>query len=89
MREQKRPQYARNYLELFDLFERNGIDVWTTMEDIVDATDEANIEWDRQYDRNGGMFRSTLVDALRRADRDGEDRMQAVIALEKELRGEQ
>ncbi len=74
----KRVQYARNYLELLDLFERNGIDVWMTKSDVVEACNEAGIEW--ASDAEMRCYR--LVEALRAADMTGEDRMQVTIALE-------
>jgi len=74
----KRVQYARNYLELLDLFERNGIDVWLTKESVVAACMEVGIEWASDAE----MRCYSLVEALRHADMTGEDRMQVTVALE-------
>lgn len=76
----KRVQYARNYLELLDLFERNGIDVWLTENDVFRELEEKGIESPDNVERM--VYPRKLIHALRHADATGEDRMQVTIALE-------
>jgi hypothetical protein len=80
----RRVQYARNYLELFDLFERNGIDVWEVEEDIDRAVYVAGIESPANQDH--GVYPGKLIDALRIADTAGLDRAKAVAKLEEDRR---
>lgn len=77
----RRVQYARNYPELFDLLERNQIDVWEVEEDIDRAVYVAGIEHPGyEY----GVLTRKLVRVIRHADMSGQDRMRAVIELERE-----
>lgn len=77
-------QYARDYLELYDLFERNGIDVWQIRRAVIGEIERAGIESPANQDH--GVYPWKLIDALRIADAASLDRAKAVAKLEEDRR---
>jgi hypothetical protein len=77
-----RVQYARTYDELRELFVKNGIDIWQTMDEIKGRLKELNIECDDRLtvlreddDERRPVFWSKLVQAMRTEELDAKDRL--------------
>jgi hypothetical protein len=84
-----RVQYARTYDELRELFKKNGIDIWQTMDEIEARLKELNIECDGRWgvlrkddDERPPVTPEKLVHAMRTEELDAKDRLATTPFLE-------